>query len=197
MKIDLELIQQLREKTGVGMMDCKKALIEAEGDMERAIELLRKRGAAVALKRSGNATAEGLIHAYIHAGARIGVLIEINCETDFVARTEQMTQFAHDVCLHITASKPLYVSAESVDEAFIAKERRFLKEQLEESGKPANMIEPILEGKIKKLFADVCLLQQPFIKNDKITVDDLLKELIAKMGENIKIRRFAHFEIGS
>lgn len=197
MKIELEQIQQLREKTSCGMMDCKKALIEAEGDMERAVEILRKKGAAVALKRSGNATAEGLIHSYIHAGARIGVLIEINCETDFVARTEDMQRFAHEVCMHIAAVKPLYVSEESVDEAFIAKERRFFREQLEEAGKPAAMIEGIVEGKVKKMLADVCLLRQPFVKNDQKTVDDLLKELIAKMGENIKIKRFAHFEIGS
>jgi translation elongation factor Ts len=195
-QVTLELIQQLREKTGVGMMDCKKALIEADGDISAAIDLLRKKGAALAEKRSGNATMEGLIHAYIHPGARIGVMIEINCETDFVARTEDMTRFAQDVCMHIAALKPLYVSPESVDSAFLEKERLFFREQLVAAGKPEKMIEQIVEGKVNKVYSDVCLMQQSFVKNDQITVDDLLKELIARMGESIKIKRFTRFEIG-
>jgi len=196
-KIDLDLIQELRAKTGVGMMDCKKALIEADGDISTAIDLLRKKGSLIAEKRSGNATSEGLVHAYIHAGARIGVMIEINCETDFVARTPDLIQFAQDVCLHITAQKPLYVNEQDVDAAFLEKEREIFRAQLLASGKPEKMLEPILEGKVKKLYAEVCLLQQPFVKNDKLTIEDLLKDLIAKMGESIKIKRFVRFEIGN
>ncbi len=195
-KVDLELIQKLRDKTGVGMMDCKKALIEANGDMDKAVELLRKKGASVAEKRSGNATAEGLIHAYIHPGAQIGVLLEINCETDFVARTQDVKQFAQDICMHITAIKPLYVSAAQVDATYLEKERKFFREQLLEQGKPEKMVDQIVEGKIQKMYADICLMDQKFVKNDQITVNDLLKDLIAKMGESIKIARFSRFEIG-
>lgn len=196
MKIDLNLIQQLRDRTGVGMMDCKKALTEADGDLEKAIEILRKKGASVAQKRSGNTLSEGIVDAYIHAGSRVGVLIEINCETDFVARTEDMKRFAQDVCLHIAAFKPLYVSVESMDAAFVEKERAFHKAQLLEAGKPEKMVDQIVEGKIKRLASEVCLLQQQFVKNDKLTVDDMLKDLIAKMGESIKINRFVRYEIG-
>lgn len=196
-KIDLDQIQKLRDRTGVGMMDCKKALIEANGDMEKAVELLRKKGAAVAEKRSGNATSEGLIHAYIHPGSRIGVLLEINCETDFVARTEGVKQFAQDVCLHIAALRPLYVSSAQVDTAYLEKERAFFRDQLLSQGKPEKMVDQIVEGKLQKMYADICLLDQKFVKNDQITVGDLLKELIAKMGESIKIARFARFEVGS
>lgn len=196
-KVDLELIQQLRERTGVGMMDCKKALQETDGDIEKAIDLLRKKGAAVAEKRAGNATSEGLVHAYIHPGARVGVLIEINCETDFVARTEEIKQFASDVCMHIAAFKPKCVSPEDIDQAFVEHEKTIFIAQLVAANKPANFIEQIVAGKVEKLYSEVCLLRQQFVKNDQITVHDLLKELIAKMGENIKIRRFARFEIGA
>lgn len=195
--ITMEQIQALRELTGVGMMDCKKALQEANGDLEKAVDLLRKKGAAVAAKRSGNATAEGLVHAYIHPGSRIGVLVEINCETDFVARTQDVVKFTADLGMHIAAFKPLYISKDEVDSAFLAKEKSIFTEQLASSGKPANIVEQIVEGKIQKLYNEVCLLNQPFIKNDKLTVDDVLKDLIAKMGEIIKIKRFARFEIGA
>lgn len=196
-KVTLELIQQLRDRTGVGMMDCKKALTESNGDLEKAIEILRKKGAAIAAKRSGNATVEGLVHAYIHPGARVGVLLEVNCETDFVARTDALKQFAADVCLHIAAMKPHYILPDQVDAQFLEKERSIFKEQLASSGKPTKIIDQIVEGKITKLYAEICLLQQPFVKNDKVTVDDVLKDLIAKLGENIKIKRFARFEVGS
>ncbi|MCL5436666.1 MAG: translation elongation factor Ts [Candidatus Dependentiae bacterium] len=196
-QISLELIQQLRDKTGVGMMDCKKALIEADGNIEKAIELLRKKGAAVAEKRSGNATKQGLIHAYIHAGAQLGVLVEIDCETDFVARTQDIQNFAKDVAMHIAAARPRCVNPEDLDAAFLEKEKEILAEQLKAAGKPAQMIDKILAGKLEKLYGEVCLMRQPFIKNDKITIDDLLKELMAKMGEKITIRRFARFEVGS
>jgi elongation factor Ts len=193
--ISLELIQKLRDRTGVGMMDCKKALIEAGGDLEKAVELLRKKGAAVAEKRAGNVTAEGIVHAYIHPGSRVGVLIEINCETDFVARTEEMAKFAQDIAMQIAAFRPVCVSSTEVDPKLIEKERDIYREQL--AGKPAQIIDQIIEGKLQKYYTEICLINQPFIKNDKLTVDDVLKELIAKMGESIKIRRFVRFEIGA
>jgi elongation factor Ts len=197
MAIDLKLVQELRERTGLGMMDCRKALDETNGDVEKAIELLRKKGAAVALKRAGKETGQGIIHAYIHPGSQIGVLIEVNCETDFVARTEAVKQFAHDVCMHIAAFKPLYLSPEEVDPTFLAKEKDILSQQLVASGKPANVINQILEGKLQKLYSEICLLKQPFIKNDKLSVEQMIQELIAKTGESVKIRRFARYEIGA
>lgn len=193
-KISMELISQLRERTGVGMMDCKKALQDSNGDIEKAIELLRKKGSAVAEKRAGNLTAEGLVHAYIHAGSRIGVMIEINCETDFVARNESIIQFAQDLCMQIAAFKPTAISSNELDKDLLEREKSIYREQLK--GKPANIMEQIIEGKMQKFYSEVCLLNQLFIKNDKLTVDDILKEIIAKMGENIKIKRFARFEIG-
>lgn len=196
-KIDLNLIQQLRDRTGVGMMDCKKALQEADGDIEKAIELLRKKGAAVALKRADKETSEGLVQCYVHPGSRVGVMVELNCETDFVANTADIKQFANDLCLHIAALKPLYLSPEEVDSKFLEHEKDILREQLVSSGKPEKMLNQILEGKLQKMYTDICLLKQAFVKNDQLTVDDVLKELIAKTGENIKIRRFARFEIGA
>ncbi len=196
-KIDLDLIQKLRDITGVGMMDCKKALQETDGDIDKAIELLRKKGAAIAAKRGANETAEGIVHAYIHPGSRMGVLVEINCETDFVARTEDLKKFAADVAMHIAAMKPMYIAPEEVDPKFLEHEKGIFKEQLLASGKPEKIINQILEGKVQKLYTEVCLLKQPFVKNDQLTVDDLLKQLIAKIGENIKIRRFCRFEIGA
>jgi elongation factor Ts len=194
-EITLELIQKLRERTGVGMMDCKKALTEAGGDIEKAVELLRKKGAAVAEKRAGNVTAEGLVHAYIHPGSRVGVLVEINCETDFVARTDEMAKFAQDIAMQIAAFRPVCVSSTEVDPALVEKERAIYKEQL--AGKPAQIIDQIIEGKLEKYYTEICLLNQPYIKNDKLTINDVLKELIAKMGESIKIKRFVRFEIGA
>lgn len=194
-QITMELIQKLRERTGVGMMDCKKALQEANGDLEKAVELLRKKGASVAEKRAGNVTAEGIIHAYIHPGSRVGVLVEINCETDFVARTEDMAKFAADICMQIAAFRPVCVISTEVDPQLIEKEKAIYREQL--AGKPAQIIDQIIEGKLQKYYTEICLMNQPFIKNDKLTVDDVLKDLIAKMGESIKIKRFARFEIGA
>lgn len=196
-QISLDLIQQLRDKTGVGMMDCKKALIESDGNIEKAIEILRKKGTAVAEKRSGNATKQGLVHAYIHAGSQIGVLLEINCETDFVARTADIQNFAKDVAMHIAAMRPQCVNPEDLDPAFVNKEKDILAEQLKASGKPAAMMDKILAGKLEKLYGEVCLMRQSFIKNDKLTIDDLLKDLMAKMGEKITIRRFVRYEVGA
>ena len=196
-KIDMELIQQLRQITGLGMMDCKKALEEAAGNIDQAIELLRKKGAAFAAKRSDKATAEGIVHAYIHPGSRLGVLVEINCETDFVARTEDMLSFAKALCMHIAALKPLYLAPEDVDQKFLEHEKEIFKAQMADSGKPEKIIASIIEGKVNKLYQEICLLKQTYVKDDQKTVSDVLQDLIAKTGENVKIKRFARFEIGS
>lgn len=196
-KIDKDLIQKLRDRTGCGMMDCKKSLEESGGDLEKAVEELRKKGAAIAKKRSGKATAQGIIQAYIHPGNQVGVMVEINCETDFVARTDDVKQFATDICMHIAAMKTLYIKPEDIDQKFLEHERSIIKAQLVDSGKPEKIIDQIADGKINKLFSDICLLKQSFVKNDQLTVEDLLKDLIAKTGENIIIKRFCRFEIGA
>jgi len=196
-KIDMERIQLLRDQTGLGMMDCKKALEETEGNIEKAIELLRKKGAAIASKRASKETSQGIIHAYIHPGSRVGVLLEVNCETDFVAHTEDFKKFANDVCMHIAAMKPLYLNPEEVDAKFLEHEKEIARAQLAGSGKPEKVIEQILEGKMKKLFTEICLMNQSFVKNDQLTIADLAKELMAKTGESVKIKRFARFEIGA
>ncbi|OGB97371.1 elongation factor Ts [candidate division TM6 bacterium RIFCSPHIGHO2_12_FULL_36_22] len=195
-KISMELIQQLRDKTGLGMMDCKKALVAADGDIDKAIEELRKKGAAIAQKRAGKATAEGLVHAYIHPGSQLGVLIEINCETDFVARLDDIRQFAQDMCMQIAALKPSFLAPEDVDPKFLEKEKEILREQLAASGKPTNVVDQILAGKLNKIYSEVCLLKQPYVKDDKKTIEDVIKDLIARTGENIKIKKFARFEVG-
>jgi len=195
-KIDKELLQELRDHTGLGLMDCRKALEETAGDFDQALELLRKKGASVAAKRADKETGEGIIKAYIHPGDRLGVLLELNCETDFVANTESVRQFAQDLCLQIAANKALYVAPENVDEVFLTREKDIFREQMANSGKPDKIIEQVIEGKIKKLYSDICLLEQSFIKNDQLTVKDVLQELIAKTGESIRIRRFCRFELG-
>jgi elongation factor Ts len=197
MAIDLKLIQELRAHTGLGLMDCRKALEETNGDLDAAIELLRKKGAAVAAKRSDKMTSEGVVASYIHPGDRMGVLIELNCETDFVARTEDLKKLANDLCLHIAALKPLYLSPEQVDEKFLEHERNIFKEQMANSGKPEKIINQIIEGKVQKLMSEICLLNQTFVKNDQLTVDEAIKAVVAKTGESIKVRRFARFEIGA
>lgn len=195
-KIDVKLIQALRERTGLGMMDCKNALVESDGDIEKAVELLRKKGAAVAAKRAGKETGEGIVHAYIHPGDRVGVMVEIDCETDFVAHNENVRQFAQDVCLHIAAMKPLYLAPEDVDEKFLAHEKEILRAQLADSGKPEAILDKIMDGKLFKLYSEVCLLKQQFVKNDQLTIEQVLEELIAKTGEKIIIRRFTRYEVG-
>ncbi len=196
-EITLKLIQELRERTGVGMMTCKKALQENDGDVDKAIDYLRKKGAATAAKRASKETAEGIIHAYIHPGDRLGVMVEINCETDFVARTEDIKKFAQDLCLHITAYKPLYLTPEQVDPKFLEHEKDILKEQLANSGKPEKILDQIIQGKVKKLYSEICLIKQTWVKNDQLTVEEKVQELIGKLGENIKIKRFVRFEIGA
>lgn len=195
MAIDKKQIQQLREITGLGLMDCRKALEETGGDVEKAVELLRKKGAAVAAKRAGKETTEGVVYAYIHPGDKLGVLVELNCETDFVARTDDIQQFAKDIGMHIAALKPLYLAPEDVDPKFLEHEKNILKEQLKESGKPDKIIDQIVDGKVKKLYSDICLLKQSFVKNDQMTVEQKIEELMGKTGEKIKIKRFARFEI--
>jgi elongation factor Ts len=196
-KVDMLRIQELREITGLGMMDCKKALEETEGNIEQAIELLRKKGAAVAAKRSERETAQGIIHAYIHPGSRIGVLLELNCETDFVARTDDFKNLANDISMHIAALKPLYLKPEEIDAKFLEHEKEIAREQLAGSGKPEKIIEQIISGKIQKLYDEICLLRQTFVKNDQKTISDILTDVMAKTGEKIEIKRFARFEIGS
>jgi len=190
-KIDRELLQELRDHTGLGLMDCRKALEENNGDFDLALELLRKKGAAVAAKRADKETSEGLIKAYIHPGDRLGVLLELNCETDFVANTEAVRQFAQDLCLQIAANKALYVSPDQVDPKFLEHERDIFRGQMADSGKPEKIIEQVVEGKVKKLYSDICLLEQSFIKNDQRLMKEMLEELIAKTGESIRIRRFS------
>lgn len=195
--IDKQLIQELRDRTGLGMMDCKNALEQTGGNVEQAIEFLRKKGSLMAAKRAGIATAEGIVHAYIHPGDRIGVMVEINCETDFVARTKDVAEFAKDLCMHIAAARPLYLDSSSIDTAYLEKEKEIVKEQLIAAKKPVAMIDQIMQGKLNKTYSEICLLNQTFVKNDQHTIQDILTQLIAKTGENIVIKRFSRFEIGA
>jgi elongation factor Ts len=196
MEISAGLVKELREKTGAGMMDCKKALAETSGDFEKAIEYLRKKGIASAAKKAGRATKEGAVASYIHGEGRVGVLVEVNCETDFVARTEQFKTFVRDVSMHIAAASPQWVRPEEVPADVIAKEKEIAVAQMQASGKPAAVLEKIAEGKIKKFYEDTCLMQQVFVKDPNKTIEQLLKETIAALGENMTIRRFARFVLG-
>lgn len=196
-KVSLEAVQKLREQTSMGVMDCKKALEEAEGNMEKAVELLRKKGAKVAAKRGDNETSAGLVHSYIHPGGTIGVLIQLNCETDFVARNDAFKQLAADLGMHIAAMNPLYLNPEEVDQNFLEKEKELMRTQLAEEGEKGDSVEKTIEEKVQKLYSDVCLLQQKFVKNNKLTVDEVLKDIIGKVGENVKISRFARYQIGA
>ena len=189
-------VKTLRERTGAGMMDCKAALEEAAGDLEKAIDILRKKGIAKAAKKAGRDTSEGLVESYIHGGGRVGVLLEVNCETDFVARNEGFQALVKDIAMHIAAANPLAVSAEGIDSAVLEKEREIYTEQVKAEGKPEAMVAKIVEGKLAKFKKESSLLDQEFIKNPQITVGDHLKESIAKIGENIVIRRFVRFERG-
>jgi elongation factor Ts len=195
-QISLELIKQLRERTAAGFSDCKKALEEAGGDIEKAIDILRKKGLAIAAKRAGKEAKEGIVEAYIHANKKIGVLVEINCETDFVARTDEFREFAHNVAMQIAATNPISITREEVPAEVLEREKRIYEEQLREAGKPENVIPKILEGKLEKFYKENVLLEQPFIKNPELTIQDLLNELISKTGEKIVIRRFARFQVG-
>lgn len=194
MAISVDLIKTLREKTNAPIVDCKKALSEANGDVKTAMEILKKRGQIVALKKAGRSAKEGVIESYIHSNNKIGVLIEVNCETDFVARNEEFRRFVKDICMQIAASSPAYVSREEVPKSIIDREKELLKEQLK--GKPENMIEKIVSGKLEKFYSEVCLMDQPFIKDDKMAIKECLSTLIGKIGENILVRRFVRFQVG-
>ena len=195
-EITPQMVKELREKTGAGIMDCKKALQECQGDLEKAVEALRKKGLATAVKKASRATNEGVIHSYIHMGGKIGVLIEVNCETDFVARTEEFKELVHNLAMQVAASSPLYVSKEDVPEDALEKERRLYREQALEQGKPEKVIDRIVEGKLNKFYQEVCLLEQPFIREPEKTVSQLITEHIAKLGENIRVKRFVRFQLG-
>jgi elongation factor Ts len=196
MEISAELVKKLREKTGVGLMDCKEALKQASGDMEKAIEYLREKGLAKLQKRMGKVASEGVIASYIHTGGKVGTMVEVNCETDFVANTKEFQEFAKDIAMQITASSPLYVKREDVPEDAKEKEKKIYRKQALESGKPEKIIDKIAEGKMEKFYQEVCLIEQPFIKNQDITVKELLEELIVKMGEKILVNRFMRFQLG-
>jgi len=196
MAITAAEVKELREKTGAGMLDCKKALEEANGDMTRAAEILREKGLAAAAKKAGRIATEGVVESYIHGGGRIGVLVEVNCETDFVGKTDQFREFVRDIAMHIAASNPKYVRREEVPQEELDKEREILRTQALNEGKPEKVVEKIVEGRISKYFEENCLLEQPFVKDPDKTVQELLNEKISTIGENIAIRRFARFELG-
>ncbi len=189
-------VKELREKTGAGMMDCKNALVEAQGDMDKAGDLLRKKGIARASKKASRAVNEGRIEAYIHPGSKIGVLVEINCETDFVAKTDDFKTFSRDVAMQIAASSPLYVKRDNVDQETIDREMDIYREQAKSQGKPENILEKIATGKLNKFYSEICLMEQPFVKDPDKTIENLVTETIAKLGENISINRFSRFKIG-
>mgnify|MGYP000306333595 CR=1 FL=1 len=195
MAISAGLVKELRERTGAGMLDCKKALEETNGDIEKAIDLLREKGLSKAAKKAGRIASEGIVEAYIHGG-RIGVLIEVNTETDFVAKNEEFRAFVKDMAMQVAASNPKYVSIDEVPQEEIEKEREILRNQALNEGKPEHIVEKMVDGRIEKYYKEVCLLEQPFIKNPDIAVKELLAEKIAKIGENIKIRRFVRYEVG-
>jgi elongation factor Ts len=196
MDIDAGLVKKLREACGAGVMDCKIALTEAQGDMDEAIKLLRKKGMATADKKSAREANEGMIDAYIHPGSKVGVLVEVNCETDFVARNEDFKAFVHDIAMHIAAASPAWVSREDIPEEIIAAELEIYAAQAKQTGKPEAVIQKIAEGKLTKWYSTVVLLEQEFVKDPEKTVDDLRREFIGKIGENIEIRRFARFRMG-
>jgi elongation factor Ts len=196
MEITAQMVKQLRERTGAPMMDCKSALTEAQGDMEKAVDGLRKKGLAAAAKKAGRATAEGTVGSYIHAGGKIGVLVEINCETDFVARTEPFQELVRDVAMHIAAAEPRFLHRDEVTPEVLERERAIFRDQALATGKPAAVVERIVEGKIEKYYSESVLLEQPFVKDPDHTIAQLIAERIGKLGENIQVRRFARFKLG-
>ncbi|MDL1968295.1 MAG: translation elongation factor Ts [Deltaproteobacteria bacterium] len=194
--ISAAMVKQLREKTGVGIMDCKKALSQNNGDIDNAVDFLRKKGLATAQKRAGRAMSEGLIQPYIHMGGKLGVLVEISCETDFVAKNDDFKEFAKNIAMHIAATNPVGIASDDVPEEVINKEKEIYRAQAIELGKPENVIDKIIEGKLNKFYKDNCLLNQIYVRNQDMNISDLLNDLIAKMGENIIIKRFARFQTG-
>ncbi|MCS7055603.1 MAG: translation elongation factor Ts [Thermoflexales bacterium] len=196
MAITSEMIKQLREATGAGVLDCKKALEQANGDFEKATEILRQKGLAAAAKKAERAANEGIIGSYVHMGAKVAALVELNCETDFVARTEAFQTLARDLAMQVVASRPLYTRREEIPAADLERERAAYTAQLADSGKPDDVVQRIVEGKLEKFYQETCLLEQPFIKDPNLTVGDLVKQAVAKLGENIVVRRFARLEVG-
>jgi len=194
--ITAAMVKELRDKSGVGMMDCKKALQESDGDFDKAMDVLRKKGIAKAAKRAERAANEGVVTSYIHPGSKLGVLVEINCETDFVANTDGFKEFAKNVAMHIAASSPLAVKRDDVDREVVAKEMEIYKEQALSSGKPEHIVEKIVQGRLDKYYGEICLLEQAYVKDPDRTIQDLLTETVAQVGENVTIRRFARFRIG-
>jgi elongation factor Ts len=194
--ISAQMVKELREKTGAGIMDCKEALNECSGDMEKAVDFLRKKGLATAAKRAGRATSEGTIQSYIHMGGKIGVMVEVNCETDFVAKTDDFVDFAKNLAMHIAATNPVGIGQEDVPAPVIEREKEIYRAQALEMGKPEKMIDKIVEGKLNKFFKESCLVSQPYVRDPDKTVADYLNEIIAKTGEKITIKRFARFQIG-
>lgn len=195
-EITAALVKELRERTGAGMMDCKKALAATEGDMDKAIDFLREKGLAAAAKKAGRIAAEGLVESYIHGGGRIGVLVEVNCETDFVAKTDAFKSLVKDIAMHIAAANPSYLRREEVPAAELEHEKMVLSEQARNEGKPEKIIEKMVTGRIEKYYKEFCLLEQPFVKDPDKTISDLITESIAKIGENIAIRRFTRYQLG-
>lgn len=194
--VTAEMVKELRERTGAGMMDCKKALTETQGDLEKAIDLLREKGLAAAAKKAGRIAAEGVVESYIHGGGRIGVLLELNCETDFVAKTDKFKALAKDIAMQVAASNPLYVRREEVPTEILEHEKEVLRVQALNEGKPANIVEKMIVGRIEKYYKEVCLMEQQFIKNPDQTITQLINESIVKIGENISIRRFTRYQLG-
>ena len=195
-EITAALVKELRERTGAGMMDCNKALSATDGDLEKAIDFLREKGLAAAAKKAGRVAAEGLVEAYIHGGGRIGVLVEVNCETDFVAKTDAFKELVKDIAMHIAATNPSYLKREEVPTAELEHEQAVLAEQARNEGKPEKIIEKMVAGRIEKYYKEVCLMEQPFVKDPDKTISDLITESIAKIGENISIRRFTRYQLG-
>lgn len=195
-EITAGLVKKLRERTGAGMMDCKKALEKSEGDMDKAVDILREQGVASAAKKSGRVVNEGIIYSYIHPGDRLGVLLELNCETDFVARTDDFKTLAKDISMQVAATNPLVTSREDLKEEFIQKEKDIYRAQAKSQDKPEKVIDRIVEGKLEKYFQEVCLLEQPFVKDEHKTVQEIITETVAKLGENITVKRFARFRVG-
>ncbi len=196
MEISVELVKDLRQRTGAGIVDCKKALQESKGNVEAAIDYLRKKGLAMAAKKAGRIASDGLISSYIHAGGKMGVLVEVNCETDFVAKTEEFQNFVKNIAMHIAAANPQYIRREEIPEEILKKEREIYRTQALEAGKPEKIIDKIVEGKMERFYSEVCLLEQTYIKDSDLTVKELLEAMIAKVGENIAIRRFVRFQLG-
>ena len=196
MEISIELVKDLRQRTGAGVIDCKAALQEAQGNMEAAIDYLRRKGLATAAKKAGRIATDGLVASYIHAGGKMGVLVEINCETDFVAKTEDFQTFVKNIAMHIAAANPQYIRREEIPEEVLERERAIYRTQAQDSGKPQKVIDKIVEGKMERFFSEVCLLEQTYVRDSDLTIKELLDAMIAKVGENVTIRRFARFQLG-